>query len=180
LIDLDMDAPEMDLEMDFDADFDLGSGSGLGMVTIRALNLTAVPIVVWGGCFTLLWWLTSSVLWSVMDGSNYDGTWLTAAMLSGRSAVIAVAMTKIVTEPMKKWFVTSRYTAAGLIGKPCEVATGEATKDFGQAKFKTDAAPLLLNIRTDGVTLHKGDRAKIIDFDETNRIYTVTTWDDEE
>ncbi|WP_145346495.1 OB-fold-containig protein [Rosistilla ulvae] len=175
LIDLDMDAPDFD----FDADFDLGSAGGFGMLTFRWLNLAQIPIVIWGGLFTLLWWITSAVLWVTWDASDYQANWWTAGLLSARSAVIGVVLTKFTTEPMKKWFVTARYNAEMLLGQVCQICTGQADTDFGQARFKTDAAPLLLNVRTDGVTLKKGDLATIIDFDQERRIYTVTAIDDE-
>lgn len=178
LIDLDMDAPELDF--DFDTDFDLGAIGGLGAITLRWLNLAQIPIVIWGGLFTLLWWVVSAILWVTLDATDYEANWLTAGLLSARSAVFAVLLTKLTTEPMKKWFVTSRYNAATLIGQHCEISTGKADTEFGQARFRTDAAPLLLNVRTDGVTLHKGESAKIIDFDQERRIYTVTAIDDED
>ena len=52
--------------------------------------------------------------------------------------------------------------------------TSKADSKFGQAKYRTEAAPLLLNVRTDGSIIRKGERARLIDFDSKKRIYTVT------
>ena len=59
--------------------------------------------------------------------------------------------------------------------RPETPALGEATATFGQAKYSTGGAPLLLNIRTDGVHLAKGDVAIIVAYDTERRIYTVTS-----
>ena len=67
------------------------------------------------------------------------------------------------------------YDTRTLIGATCEISTTEATPDFGQAKFRTNASPLLLNVRTDGPHFAKGDEVRIIGFvDREKRIYKVT------
>ncbi len=90
--------------------------------------------------------------------------------------MIATALTKACTQPLIGYFVAGpSYDEANLIGATCEVSTSEATPEFGQAKFRTNAAPLLLNVRTDGPHIAKGTEVRIVGFDRNKRIYKVTS-----
>jgi len=176
------------------ADADLGGGEtsweapaggqgggllGLGAISLRWLNLGRMPVILWLGTFTILFWCVSWILWKFVD--RPPSVWWMNLVLIVRNGVISVAATKIATNPMTKWFAdASRYHPGTLIGETCEISTGEANPDFGQARFRTNGAPLLLNIRTAGGTLRKGDLARITAFDSERRIYTVTQADSEE
>lgn len=150
------------------------SMTSVGAMSLRWLNLDSVPIFIWFGVFGLCWWLLSIGLWEWFDSSRYQPTIVPSLLLTARNVVIAVAATSLITKPMRSWFERGRaYSAEDLIGQQCEIQTGEATPQFGRAKFKTDGAPLLLNIRTTGQTLYKGQQAAIVDFDPEKRIYIV-------
>jgi hypothetical protein len=96
-------------------------------------------------------------------------------LLSIRNFVIATAIVKGATQPMLKYFVAPPlYDQRRLLGATCEICTSEATPEFGQAKFRTNASPLLLNVRTDGAHITKGTEVRIIGFDKEKRIYEVT------
>ena len=179
LADLDLDAPDVDIDAsDAASSMDLGDTvGGMGAATLRWLNLQNVPLVVWTGIFAILWWIVSWTLWTGFDHDRYAPTLLTSVLLAARNFVIAVGLTKLTTGPLAKRFETSRYRPATLMGQTCQVCSGEATPEFGQARFRTDAAPLLLNIRTDGAHLNKGDLVRIVSFDPERRIYTVTKAD---
>lgn len=152
----------------------IDSLGSLGATTVRWLNLSRVPLFVWTGVFGFAWWVISLVLWEGFDRHRYEPTLLASLLLAARNVVLGVAVTKLATSPMTHWFErNSFYRADRLIGQECEISTSEATPQFGRAKYKTDAAPLLLNVRTTGETLTKGQRAKIVDFDTQTRIYTV-------
>lgn len=150
------------------------SMTSLGAVSLRWLNLDRVPVFIWFGVFGLCWWLLSIFLWDLFDSARYEPTSLPSLLLAIRNVVIAAAITKLMTRPMRSWFEKGRaYSAEQLIGEVCEIQTGEANASFGRAKYKTDGAPLLLNVQTTGEILHKGQPAKIIDFDPKKRIYVV-------
>lgn len=151
---------------------------GLGAVSLRWLNLGRIPAILWLGTFTIVFWCVSWGLWTFVD--DQSSSLPVILLLIGRNIVISVAMTKFATNPMLEWFAdASRYHPGTLIGQHCEISTGEATPSFGQARFRTNAAPLLLNVHTDGGTLKKGDLARITAFDPERRIYTVTKADPE-
>lgn len=152
----------------------LDAVGSLAATTVRWLNLSRVPVFVWMGVFGFTWWVISLVLWEGFDRHRYQPTLLASLLLAARNVVLAVGVTKLATSPMTKWFErNSFYRADRMIGDECEISTSEATPEFGRAKYKTDAAPLLLNIRTTGETLAKGQRVRIVDFDPKTRIYTV-------
>ncbi|QDT06616.1 hypothetical protein K227x_50270 [Rubripirellula lacrimiformis] len=179
LIDLGMDLPDLDVDVDVpDAggvDVDIDFLHGIGATTIRWTNIAKVPVILWGGVFAVAFWSVSYGLWHHFDIHRYDPTWLTSTLLSIRNLVIATGITKLATQPLVGYFVDPpSYDQTRLIGATCEITTSQATSEFGQAKFRTNAAPLLLNIRTDGPDIPKGTEVRIIEFDSKTRIYKVT------
>ena len=148
---------------------------GIGGSTIRWTNFGRVPIIVWGGAFTVAFWGLSYGLWHQYDINRYSAEWLPSSMLALRNMVLAIGITKVITQPLLNYFIpTPRYDQANLLGETCEISTSQADGEFGQAEYQTEAAPLLLNIRTDGSVIPKGSRAMIVDFDPKKRIFIVT------
>lgn len=183
-IDLDVD-PGIDLDgMSMDtggADMDVvevsGAGllSSLGAITIRSTNFGRVPIAIWGGVFTLAFWAFAFSLWHGYDSSRYSPALIPSILLSIRNIVFAVAVTKLVTQPLVgKFTPIPGYDKSRIIGSTCEISSIEATPKSGQAKFRTNAAPLLLNVRTDGPHIERGTEVRIIGFEPTKRIYKVS------
>ena len=190
---LDLDVPELDLPdldvPDLGADVDVGVDApdtevmhmdvdflqGIGAATVRYTNFGRVPIVIWGGIFTVAYWTISAWLWHTFDSHRYEPTWLASSLLSIRNFVIATALTKGLTQPMLSYFRKGpSYDKHHLLGCTCEISSIEATPTFGQAKFRTETSPLLLNVRTNGPTIPKGTEVRIIGFDSQKRIYTVS------
>lgn len=204
LIDLDLDAPDLDLDadlsvdldMDVDvgtpsldaADFDVAGGdvdvghaggfdflTGFAATTVRWSNFGRVPLVIWFGAFTVVFWTISYGLWHGFDSSRYEPVWLPSILLGCRNFVLAVIATKIITQPVVGKFTPEPgYDKDRLLGATCEISSIKASPTFGQAKFRTNAAPLLLNVRTNGPEIPKGTEVRITDFDPKKRIYTVT------
>lgn len=158
-----------------EVDLDAHGWQGLGASTLAWLHLDTIPIAVWGGLFACFNWLLAYILWNVIDATAHEPTLLTSFMLATRNAVIAAVITKVVTAPLASYLGNAvRYDEQTLVGRCCVVASGEATPTFGQAKFDTGGAPLLLNIRTDGLHLTKGTVVRIVAFDAHQRTYLVT------
>ncbi|GAB5402345.1 MAG: hypothetical protein Aurels2KO_05760 [Aureliella sp.] len=173
----------VDLEVgggDLDLDVDLNAGgnpiaTGMSAFALRWMNIRDVPLIVWLGVFSISWWFVSASLWSLIDSTFFTPPgWLWSTVLAIKNAAIAILLTKLATTPMKPWFVTERLVATSLIGKECEISSLTATPDFGQVRYKTEGAPLLLNVRTDGPTLSKGDRVWLAHYDEKTRTYIVS------
>ena len=178
---------DMSVDADVSPDVDLGTPDvsgpdihgdllgGIGGMTVRWMNLDRLPMILWLSVFTVAFWAVSYFLWYGFDVHKYSSGLIPSLLLCGRNVVIATTLTKLVTEPLSRWFVPApQYSPSTLIGEYCTVSTSEVTESFGQAKYKTDAAPLLLNIRTDGEHLARGARVQIIGFDADRRLYKVT------
>lgn len=176
---VDFDMPGGDVDVDFDLDTDgigHGAGDGLAVLALKWLNIKDVPLVLWMGSLAVIWWFLSAALWSLVDSRFLETSpgWLWSSLLVGRNLLISIPLTKLITQPMKGWFVTERLDAQSLIGQECQISSTEATTDFGQVKFKTEGSPLLLNVRTDGPNLAQGARVWITHYDSKRRVYIVS------
>ncbi|KAA5540261.1 DUF1449 domain-containing protein [Roseiconus nitratireducens] len=161
-------------------DFDVGEAgtldfiSGIAATTVRWTNFGRVPLVIWVGAFTVIFWAISYGLWHYLDASRYAPTWLVSILLAARNFVLATIVTKFVTQPaVGKFTPPPGYDTERLLGATCEISSIAASPSFGQAKFRTNAAPLLLNVRTKESEIPKGTEVRIIDYDSSKRIYTV-------
>ncbi len=161
---------------DIDAQPDLPEATGsLGGLTLQWLNLRDIPLMLWLGSFAIGWWLISLGLWFSFDAPGTDASSWTITQQIARNTLLAVGIAKLLTQPMSGWFRPGQdYNSESLIGQVCEIWTATATASSGQARLKTDAAPLLLNIHTDGPNLTRGTLVEIVSYDPQRRIYTVT------
>ena len=148
---------------------------GLGLLALKWMNLKDVPIVLWMGTFAVIWWFVSAVLWTLVDVRFFSPpSLLWSSLLILKNLAIALPITKVLTSPMKHWFVRENLDAISIIGQECQISSHDATPAFGQAKFKTDGSPLLLNVRTDGPHLAQGTRVWITHYDAKRRLYIVS------
>jgi hypothetical protein len=143
---------------------------------IRWLNLNTVPFFLWTLVFASVWWIVSLTLWLVMDRPLLgDPGWMIATGLLVKNIAISLPVTKLLTQPFRNIFAgTEGLAPRSLIGEEAEIWSYDATASHGQARFKTDGAPLLLNVKTDGPTLVKGTKVWIAHYDETKRVYIVS------
>ena len=175
---VELDVPGADIDVDIDVDVDSGGVSGtdgMSVLFLKWLNLKDVPLVLWLGSFAVFWWILSAGLWLFIDSLFLESPgWIWSGILIVRNIAITLPLTKLITSPMRNWFIIEHLSASDLVGKECEISSLEANADFGQAKFKTEGSPLLLNIRTDGEHLVKGTPVWITHYDAQKRIYIVT------
>ncbi len=191
-LDLDLDLPDLDVGGgDFAAPDAAGIDAAgmdaadlhhpglfgsLGAMTVKWSNFGRIPIAIWGGVFTLALWGISYSLWHGFDEGRHAPTLIPSALLTIRNAVLAILITKPITQPLVgKFDKEPGYNPQRIVGSTCEISSIQATPTYGQARFQTNAAPLLLNIRTDGSTFQRGTEVRIINFDPSTRIYTVTS-----
>lgn len=170
-----LDLGYFDIDFDIDLDGQTDSPLSVGFLGLRFLNLGRVPVMVWVSVFALALWLISMLFWFVFDRVGYEANlWFDAQYLL-RNAALSVVLTKLITQPLVHVFdAPEDYTPEQLIGGECEVSTFEATSESGQARFRTDGAPLLLNVRMTAGKLAKGDRAQIVDYDPESRTYLIS------
>lgn len=155
---------------------DLAEAAGsLGGAVFQWLNLSTLPLVFWVSIFAIAWWSVSLGFWSFYDQTAAEADVSEVIPQILRNAALALGATKLITNFMVGWFQSGEsYNRDTLIGTTCEVWTATATANSGQARVPTDAAPLLLNIRTDGPDLPRGTLVEIVDYDPQRRIFTVT------
>jgi hypothetical protein len=175
--DLDMDAdPGGDIDVDGDFDLDVGEPGALasvlsvGVVVLRFLNIGRVPLMVWASVFALSLWMLTMAL----DKPENHVTLGHDLAILLRNAVIAIVCAKVLTHPLRgKFDPVEARRACDLVGQECTVVTPSVTETLGQVRCATEAAPLLLNARTKGEPLAKGDRAVIVEIDLPQGIYFV-------
>jgi len=154
-------------------------GDAVGAVVLaptKWLNLRSVPFMLWLGVFAISWWSVSLVWWlSLDDWLTPNPSSLVTIGLIARNVICTLPMVKLLTTPMQGWFAnTNQLNSKSLIGQEAEISSYDATPENGQAKYKTGAAPLLLNVRTDGPHLTKGTRVWITHYDTKKHIYLVS------
>ena len=150
---------------------------GITVLTpIRWLNLNTVPLFLWTLIFSSVWWVVSLTLWLFMDRPLFgDPHWLLAAILFLKNIAISLPITKFLTYPFRNIFSgTEGMAPRTLIGEEAEIWSYDASASHGQARYKTDGAPLLLNVRTDGPILVKGTKVWIAHYDATKKVYVVS------
>jgi hypothetical protein len=82
--------------------------------------------------------------------------------------------TKLLTQPLRgKFEPIEPDDAEALIDRVGTVTTAEVTPRGGQARFASEASPLLLNVRTVQTVLAKGEQVRIVDYDPDATLYTV-------
>ncbi len=166
-LDLDM----IDVDFDIDADSDLDAVSSAGFVTLRFLNLADIPIMVWLVIFGWAWWSLSQVLWLLWDHDSPDPNMV---LLVVRNIAASAIVTKFLTAPLVGIFASPPdLRPEDLIGKECEITTYQATTEFGQARFDTEAAPLILDVQTLEGELSKGQKAIIVDYDPETKTHLL-------
>ena len=164
----------LDLDLDFDVDIDtdsmFDSVMSAGAASLKFLNIGKMPFNIWLSVFALCFWVIS-LLWQTSNPP--EGIWLIVG-LTVRNAVVALVPAKLLTQPLRGRFApVEPPRGEELIGRHGEVATGEISQRGGQARFSSDGAPLLLNVRTLQGVLPKGETVEIVDYIAEEHIYLV-------
>ena len=152
---------------------------GVLAVPLRFLNLGKIPVMVWMSIFAWIFWAASLAAWLLFDQSDYAGkenliTTGDTAKLALRNLAGSLVLTKLASEPLKGLFESKQRTGgAELVGEGCEVWSHHADERLGQARFHTEGAPLLLNVRTTGENMKKGDTGNIVSYDELTNVYVI-------
>lgn len=163
-----LDIDVLDFDLDFDADAD--SILGLGWVGLRYLNLGEMPLIIWASAFALSWWGFAIAVEPPIAPTE----WLPILWAVVRDVGVALIITKIITQPLRGRFEHKvPNPTEEIIGKTCTITTSTVTATFGQAEFKTSAAPLLLHVRSHAGPFAKGETAVIVDYDAENNTYDI-------
>ncbi len=159
---------DFDVDVDLDADGMLNSVMSAGAVTFKFLNIGQLPINLWLSVFAISVWVISLV-WTTPETSF----WMTTLIVL-RNFAVALVPTKILTQPLRGRFEPIEpVEKEDLVGVVGEVSTADVSQTSGQGRFKGDAAPLLLNVRTIQGVLPKGEQIRIVEYDAEQDIFKV-------
>lgn len=178
--------PDVDVDADVDAGVDVDPSvhahgdvlGGFAAATMKAVHLDRVPLMVWLAVFSLLFWVITYWLWFEFDSRRYAPILSSSFLLAIRNGVIAVVLTRLMTSPLHRLLVPpTHYHSETLVGGTAVVETSQVDEAFGRARYATNAAPLLIDIRTSGEPIQKGTIVKLLSFDAERNVYHVAAED---
>lgn len=177
LVDIEIGSIDIDIDADVDA-------SGFGVIAgfLNRWGLAGIPITVVVSMLLLLSWMFcyfgSAYLLPLLPGSILK--FLGGMALIGACLMVALPITAASLKPMAPMFKGAQATTRKeLIGKRCEVRSGEVTDTFGQGLIDDGGAGLLMDIRAEVPNqIKRGDAVAIVAYDETAGTYKVMPEDD--
>lgn len=172
---------DVDVDADADVDVDTGDGFSIGNA-VAAVGLSGVPISISFSLLTLAGWI-----------SSVPATYLLKLFIPGLLLQIfagivvfifvmwlAILVTRVGIRPLRPMFHSAvSKTGDKLLGQVCVISTGRVDESFGQADYNDGGAGLILSVRADAPnSLHKGDKAVIVGYDDASSAYRVVPFDD--
>jgi len=135
-------------------------------------NLGRVPLMLFVSFVALPLWV-GSILANYYTGN----TSLLRGLLFLLPLLLAsLFVAKVLTQPFVRLFAAlekDHDSGAVALGKVCTVLLPTTASQLGQATVRIDGAPLMLNVRTTGRPLGKGETALVIDYDTPRRCYLI-------
>ena len=149
-----------------------GVGTGWLNGALAFFNLGRIPLMVFLSFVFLPLWV-GSILANYYTGNT--------SLLLGLAFLLplfigSLFVAKFLTLPFVKLFIAmekDHEAGAVVIGKVCTVLLPATASQLGQASVAADGAPLMLNVRSTGAPLAKGETALVIDFDAARRCYLI-------
>ena len=168
---VDLDFLDFDLGLDLDVDAD-PSALYLGLAPLRFLNIGRVPTMLWLSIFAMVCGMISQ-FWTP-PAPHPEFKWPGDLLAVFRNFAVASLVTKVMTQPLKgKFDVKEPNPSEELIGEICNVTTSEVSSTFGEAQLPREGAPLKLKVRSNEEKISKGDRVRVISFNEQDNTYQV-------
>ena len=149
-----------------------GLGTGWLNGALAFFNLGRIPLMVFLSFVFLPLWV-GSILANYYTGNT---SWLLGLAFLLPLLIASLFVAKFLTLPFVKLFTAMEKdhdAGAVVIGKVCTVLLPATASQLGQASVPADGAPLVLNVRSTGVPLAKGETALVIAFDAARRCYLV-------
>lgn len=133
------------------------------------LGFGVVPITITISVTFLAGWVGSLL---VMQ--HVTATWAALVVLVA-ALVVGLGITRVLVRPLAPVFaVKEGKTNRDYVGHTCVVSTGRVDDAFGQATVEDGGTVLVISVRCDrSDRLARGDKALIIDFDDTRQAYLV-------
>lgn len=174
---LDLEAIHFDVQKDIHIDKHVAIEKDFSVAWLNNIlaffNLGRVPFMVFMSFLALPFWVLAIL---TVHYAPFLPTGIAFLMLIP-NFILSLFVAKALTTPFVKMFAAlekEHDSTVTIIGKVCTVLLPATPNDLGQASVKTDAAPLILNVKTTrGAFLKKGDTALVIDFDPVKQIYLI-------
>jgi len=135
-------------------------------------NLGRVPLMLFLSFVALPLWV-GSILTNYYTGNT---SLLRGLVFLLPLLVASLFVAKVLTQPFVRLFTALEKDHDGgavALGKVCTVLLPATADHLGQASVRIDGAPLMLNVRTTGAPLAKGETALVIDYDTPRRCYLI-------
>ena len=151
-----------------DADGDADGGSG-GVWT--ALGLGTVPLTISISFILLVGWVGSLLGMHYLVGDSGIGR----AILLPLMLILALPIAALLVRPLAPVFrIKEGKSNADYVGHICTVTTNSVDDTFGFANIEDGGSLVQISVRCDKTgKLARGDKALIIEFDPTKRIFVV-------
>lgn len=172
-----LDMKTVDLSIDDHGHFHYDSHAphdGLGTSWLNGalafFNLGRIPLMVFLSFVFLPLWV-GSILANYYTGNT---SWLLGLAFLLPLFIGSLFVAKFLTLPFVKLFTAlekDHDAGAVAIGKVCTLVLPATADHLGQASVRIDGAPLMLNVRSIGAPLAKGETALVIDFDALRKCY---------
>jgi hypothetical protein len=135
-------------------------------------NLGRVPLMLFVSFVALPLWV-GSILTNYYTGNT---SLLRGLVFLLPLLLASLFVAKVLTQPFVRLFAALEKDHDGgavALGKVCTVLLPATADHLGQATVRIDGAPLMLNVRTTGGPLAKGETALVIDYDAPRRCYLI-------
>jgi len=180
--DVDVDAaPEIgDADADLadgetDANGDQVSDKSPMMKFLNFVNVGKVPFMLILTTFKFFTWIGSLALTRVVDVSSWNA-WSLLILIP--LAIVAIFVTKIITNPMAKFFKEIGYKGEeeiDFLGRSGKMLSNIREDKIGTAEFVVDKNPIRLNVKSaNGEEIKYGDYVVIEDESNDKKIFLVS------
>jgi|TARA_B110000881_G_C18415409_1_gene433188 hypothetical protein len=164
----------LDFDLDFDTDTDVGGFDGflgIGLVPLRWLNLGSVPFMVWMTFLSVSFFAASIAVdqWKPLIAEASSGDITIRVLLN---LVAGLAITKIITQPMRNWFNEDFFEPSEMVGSSgtTRITTGPTR---GKVFIERQAGDLISEARTTGESIPNGTRVAVVGYDSDQKVYIV-------
>lgn len=122
--------------------------------------------------FSMFAWVTSFLLMHNISGASSNVAWI--ALIGVGSASVGLLLSRVLARPLAPLFAEAPSVRSyDMVGKECEITTGNVNEQFGQARIDDGEAGMVINVQCEPGRLSRGDMALIVDYDDLKSVYRV-------
>lgn len=160
----------LDLDLGLDAD-----PSGLAAILAR-LGLGGVPVMLVITVLAYFSWTGSYLVQWLVLGALPAGA---IRLLGGLATLVlapvpAAGVTAVVLRPLRRWLIRMRPPpTTSLLGRVVVIRTATVDPGHGMADLDDGGAGLILQVRSDGPGLQRGDRAVLLGYESSTNTWQV-------